>query len=1053
MASWLGALLGEKWCSVRKLILCCFSDEELPKFPSQIAFASCPDELCTAAHSGPRRREAEQTSSWMVHFNTALRSEGTGLRAKVHVFLLICLFFYGMATLHAAEPKKLKVGIYENAPKIFTNNHGEPAGILVDLLDWIARKEGWELEYVACTWAECLEALRSGRLDVMPDVAYTDSRAEHLSFPQVPSLHSWSQVYRQQGIRIREVSDLAGKRIVVLNGSAQTETLAELLNGHRVTATVVHVDSLQEGFESVARGEADVAVANHFFGSVYAAKYGLVDSPIVFQPARLFYAVPKNQHQDVLAALDRHLVTLQSDPDSAYFEIMRTWRPESGIDKIPRNVLWGIAAVFGLLLSSLTTAVYLRRKVFVQTRNLRESEGKLTTILESVGSPIYIKDTEYRYTYVNRAVCDLLGKPVEEILGKRDTDLFEPEIAATFLKGDRKVIEEGARITVEEVGTTDASASRRTFLSTKIPLTGADGRPYALCGISTDITDRKKTEDSLRIAAAVFHSQEAMFVTGQDTRLLDANEAFLRTTGFTEKSLSGKALPVVSADGSRENYWPTIWHEVQQQGKWQGEVCAHRKDETTFPAWLTLTAVRDEQSRATHYVGMLSDITQQRMDQEQITRLAYFDALTGLPNRQLLMDRMRHSLAALRRSTHASALLFIDLDNFKDLNDTRGHEMGDELLRQVGQRIMGCCRESDTVARVGGDEFIVLLDNAGKSEQEAADHVRAVARKILKEIAVPYTVTGMAYRCTCSIGAYTFRTPDVSIEDLMRRGDLAMYEAKRSGRNTVCVFADRMEHEAHRRTALEAQIQEGIDNSQFRLHFQAQFDRHGRIAGGEALLRWEQPGRGLVSPAEFIEVAETTGLILPLGDWIMKKACQQLSSWAESGLTQIPLAINVSARQLRQADFVERTLALFEETHVDPSLLKIELTESMLIEDIEDTIEKMQRLKARGVGFSLDDFGTGYSSLSYLKQLPLDQLKIDQSFVRDVLTDSNDAAIARSIVALGKSLGLSLVAEGVEMQEQHEFLVNVGCDFFQGYLYARPCDEAAFRALILKHNL
>jgi diguanylate cyclase (GGDEF)-like protein/PAS domain S-box-containing protein len=970
------------------------------------------------------------------------------LRFRIHIFLLVCVVLACTARLYAGEPVKLKVGLYENAPKIFTDRDGKPAGLLVELLHEIARAEHWEIQYIHCVWAECLESLRAGGLDLMPDVAYTDARAELFSFPGVPVLHSWSQVYRLPGMSLKGVPDLAEKKITVLRGSSQANVLRSILDGHGIAAKIIPVDSLKEGFKAVAGGQADATVANHFFGALHASEFGLVDAPIVFQPASLFFAAPKNRHPKVLAALDRRLAALQSNPDSVYFEIVRTWRPEAGIYKIPSSVRWGIAVVIGLLLSSLATSIYLRRKVTAHTRDLKESERKLTSILESVESLIYIKDSDYRYTYVNRAVCDLFGRPSEEILGKRDADLLDPETAAVLLEGDRKIIDGGVRITVEEVTGEADDRERRTFLSTKIPLTSTDGQTYALCGISTDITDRKKTEDSLRIAAAVFRSQEGMFVTGQDRRLLNANDAFLKMMGFRPEDLIGKTLPVVTIGDRPLDGWPAIWQQVQQHGQWQGEVWARRKDLTRFPAWLTLTVVRDDKSRTTHYVGTQTDVTEQHAAQHEITRLAYFDPLTGLPNRSLLLERMRHSLTVQRRSAHASALLFIDLDNFKDLNDTRGHETGDNLLRQVGGRILGCCRENDTVARFGGDEFVVLLEDIGLSEQEATAYVRTVGHKILAAIASPFTVNGMAYRCTCSIGAYVYGTPDLTIEDLMRRGDLAMYEAKRAGRNILCLFNERIEHELHRRTSLEAQLQEGLDKDQFRLHFQAQFDVHGRVVGAEALLRWEQPGRGMVSPGEFIEVAEKTGLILPLGDWVMAKACQHLSSWSKSGLPQLPLAVNVSATQLRRPDFVERTLTILEEKKVDPCLLKIELTESMLIEDIEDTISKMRRLKARGVGFSLDDFGTGYSSLSYLKQLPLDQLKIDRSFVRDVLTDANDAAIAKSIVALGKSLDLSLVAEGVELHAQHEFLVAEGCDFFQGYLYARPTDEAGFRALV-----
>lgn len=976
------------------------------------------------------------------------------MRSRIRFLVLACLILATNSAVFAAAKLELKVGIYQNPPKIFTNRDGIPSGILVDMLDKIAVEEGWHVQYIPCQWDACLAALRTGHIDLLPDVAYTDERAHQFAFHQVAALDSWSEVYGRRGVVVKSVQDLAGKRIAVLRGSSQIDALTDLLASHNIRATLLHLHSMEDEFQQVVKENADVAITNNYFGDLKAAQYGLVPTPIIFQPARLFYAAPKGRHADVLAALDRHLAAWQSDPDSMYYEILRKWRPETGLSRVPRAVWLSLAAVVGLLLSSLVTAAVLRRKVNAQTHALKQNEQMLSTILDSVDSLIYIKDASYRYTYVNHAMCELLGKPASSILGKLDVDLFGTATASALRKQDQRVIERGERIIAEEIKEDADSTNHRTFLSAKIPLKRDDGHPYALCGISTDITDRKRTEESLRVAAAVFHSQEGMFVLDPDTCVLDINSAFTRMTGFSVSDLRGKSMPIVKSEGSNEDYWPMIWSDVQRYGRWQGEVWACCKDEDAIPTWLTLTAVHDQNGRTTHYVGTQTDITQRRQAQEQITRLAYYDSLTGLPNRRLLMDRMRHCLSTHRRARHAGALLFIDLDNFKDFNDTRGHEAGDELLLQVSRRILGCCNETDTVARLGGDEFVVLREDAGNSRPVANEHTRSLAHQILSEIARPYTIGDAIHRCTCSIGAEVCVASDASVDDLMKRGDLAMYDAKHSGRNTVRFYQDGLEREINRRTQVEAELREGLDHGRFLLHFQGQFDLHGTMIGAEALVRWQHPTRGLIGPAEFIGIAEDAGLILPLGEWVMKTACRKLAEWSACALSlaRVPLAVNVSTRQMQEPDFVERTLALFDETGVEPSMLKIELTESALIEDIDGTIKKMRRLKDCGVAFALDDFGTGYSSLSYLKQLPLDQLKIDRSFVRDVLTDPSDAAIATSIVAMGKALGLGLIAEGVEMKEQRDFLAALGCHAFQGYLYAKPCDEAAFRHLLLENK-
>jgi diguanylate cyclase (GGDEF)-like protein len=440
---------------------------------------------------------------------------------------------------------------------------------------------------------------------------------------------------------------------------------------------------------------------------------------------------------------------------------------------------------------------------------------------------------------------------------------------------------------------------------------------------------------------------------------------------------------------------------------------------------------------------------ERRSADRQIRKLAFFDQLTSLPNRILLMDRLRQCATSSDRSGSHGAILFIDLDNFKVLNDTLGHDMGDLLLKLVGERLGACLRAVDTVARLGGDEFVVMLTELSADEREAAVQVQAVGSKLVAALSQPYELNGVPYRSTSSIGATLFKGTGTPTDDLLKQADLAMYKAKADGRNAFRFFDPSMLAVMMERTALESDLREAVRGGHLLLHYQAQVVGDGRITGVEALARWPHPRRGMVSPAQFIPLAEETGLILPLGQWVLRTACSQLAAWADRPETaHLTIAVNVSAHQFGQPDFVDQVLATLRETGASPHRLKLELTESLLVANVGQLIEKMSALKAQGVGFSLDDFGTGYSSLAYLKRLPLDQLKIDQSFVRDVLTDPNDASIARTIIALAQSLNLGVIAEGVETAAQRDFLAASGCHSYQGYFFSRPLPLKDFERLL-----
>jgi diguanylate cyclase (GGDEF)-like protein/PAS domain S-box-containing protein len=555
----------------------------------------------------------------------------------------------------------------------------------------------------------------------------------------------------------------------------------------------------------------------------------------------------------------------------------------------------------------------------------------------------------------------------------------------------------------------------------------------------TDVTARRRAEAELRIAAVAFESQEGMFVADAKRVILRINRAFTAITGFAAEEAVGQTTRLVKSDRHDDAFSEAMWESVNRTGAWRGEIWNQQKDGDSSPRWLTLTAVQGSDGEITHYVGTLIDITQRKAHEAEIESLAFYDPLTQLPNRRLLVDRLHQALVECARSQRRGAILFIDLDDFKTLNDTQGHDVGDQLLQQVARRLLTCVRAGDTVARLGGDEFIVMLEDLSGSSQEAASQTEVVGEKILASLAPPYLLAGHEHLCTGSVGAILFGDRRQTVDELLKRADLAMYRAKASGRNTLRFFDPQMQVTVTARAALEADLRRGVREGQFVLHYQPQVDGEGRTTGAEALVRWQHPRRGLVFPAEFIPLAEETRLIESLGQWVLESACGQLSAWsARPETAHLTLSINVSPREFRHPEFVARTLAVIVRAGVHPQKLIFEFTESALPDDLEETIAKMNAMRAHGERFSLDDFGTGYSSLSYLKHLPLDQLKIDQSFVRDVVTDHHDAAFALMITTLGQSLGLTVIAEGVETMEQRDFLAHQGCSAFQGYLFGRP---------------
>ena len=685
---------------------------------------------------------------------------------------------------------------------------------------------------------------------------------------------------------------------------------------------------------------------------------------------------------------------------------------------------------------------------------LKASEERFRRMADASPAMIWITDSDGNPSFVNQTWRNFTGLDNEQALIHQEwLNLIHPD--------DRTAIFESyeMRIAVHLPIVTEYRMRRgfgdwRWILDHGVPMQDTNGDFCGFIGSAIDITERKQAEAEFRIAATAFESQEAMVITDTNAVILRVNKTFCDSTGYSANEVVGQKINFLKSGRHDRKFYAQMWDSILTTGVWQGEIWDKRKNGEIYPKWLTVTAVKDMAGVVTHYVGSHIDITEQKAAEDEIKHLAFFDPLTKLPNRRLLRDRLQQALIGSSRSKRFGAVFFIDLDNFKTLNDTLGHDMGDLLLLEVANRLTACVRSCDTVARLGGDEFVIMLEELGESKSEAAQYAEQIGQKIIALINQPYLLLGHEHHSSPSIGITLFGDNQETVDMLLKQSDIAMYQAKASGRNTLRFFSTSMQAAVTARAAMEDDLHKGLVEKQFSLNYQAQVDKAGSLIGCEALVRWTHPLRASVPPAEFISLAEETGLILPLGQWVLETACEQLAKWADvPEASQLSISVNVSVRQFKQTDFTAQVLSTIKRAGANPKRLKLELTESLLASDLDDIIAKMTALKQHGIGFALDDFGTGYSSLYYLKRLPLDQLKIDQSFVRNILTDLNDAAIAKVIIALSESLGFEVIAEGVETQAQLDFLAANGCNHFQGYLFNRPMPIEQFEAMLKNAGL
>ena len=721
--------------------------------------------------------------------------------------------------------------------------------------------------------------------------------------------------------------------------------------------------------------------------------------------------------------------------------------------------LTGFMAIGLLVLTGHTELV--STQVDKRTLELKRSNLKLAarerqfrTLIQTQSAIVWRADpVTFKFIFVSAEAVSILGYPVKQWLDEHD--FWQNHLHVEDKERVLDVCAQGSLSTKNQNYDQEyrmiAADGHIVWLRDIVTIVVESGVITELYGFMIDITRQKHSEEQLRLAANTFEAQQGIMITDRDGNILRVNKAFTQITGYSAQQVIGQNPRFLRSGRHDQAFFQTYWEQLLTKGKFEGEVWNRRKTGEIYPEWQTVTAVRNEQDEVSHYVSVFSDITEKKDAENKIHNMAFYDPLTNLPNRRLLLDRFDQEIAIARRHKHFGAVLYLDLDHFKILNDSQGHQVGDELLIQVAERLASVLREEDTPARLGGDEFVVLIHANSESLTVAADQALVVAEKIRELLNTPFILNQYQHQIGTSIGIALFPENQEKPEAVLQQADTAMYRSKSSGRNTISFFHSSMQEAADLRLSLEQDLRVAISQGRFILCYHAQMDVQGNMVGAEALIRWEDKIKGRLSPADFIPVAEESNLILSIGKWVLLEACNQIKMWEEEGFCNLPyLSINVSSRQFRQQDFVNQVKYAIDITGIAPNRLGIELTESIMIADIEDTVDKMNALKSIGVTIAVDDFGTGYSSLVYLKQLPLDVLKIDRGFVRDILNDSSDAIIVETIISMAKHLKIKVIAEGVETAEQLSFLEQKGCAMFQGYYFDQPLTAASFAEIYLK---
>jgi len=937
----------------------------------------------------------------------------------------------------------------EYRPIEFFDEQGDYRGLAADYLEVVAGQLKTEFRIVRLdNWDEVVKQGRSRQIDMWSAASPTPQRREFMRFTrpmiEVPAVI----LVRNRVERDLTMEDLKGLKVAVVSGYA----IHDYILDQYPQLTLDPVPDVQTALRKVSFGMVDAVVGDLATVTYYMEQEGITNLRIAGNSGyayRLAFAV-RSDWPELASILDKALANMTPQQQQAILSrwvrvAQPGWRP---------GLQFYLVLSLGLFLLSVVAGVVwnrtLKRLVIERTDQLnnelqerqradaalRRSEEHYRVLFESASDGI-VTFEEGRFTSCNRKMEQILGCPMEQIVGAdpaRFSPRFQPDGSPSILRA-RQLIGAALKGEPQRFEWTHLRADG-SEVETEVSLNRIDnqGAPVLTARIH-DISARKQREEATRLAASVFDgTSEAIVITDRQGTILQVNRAFCDITGFQAQEAIGRTPRLLRSDYHDETFYHQFWEALKVSGSWQGEIWNRRKSGEVHPVWQNISAIRDERGRIVQYISIFSDITDKKMSERRIEHLAHYDVLTDLPNRVLFTERCEHALSRARREGHQLVLMFLDLDRFKHINDSLGHPVGDQLLQQVATRLLRLVREEDTVARLGGDEFVVVLEEVTDSNV-----VPSLAEKLLGAFAEPFSVNGGLLHVSASIGIALYPSDGVDVTTLVRNADAAMYRAKESGRNNYQFYAREMTASAHERVSLENSLRQAVEMNELVLHYHPQYDlANDRLTGVEALVRWQHPEQGLISPDRFIPLAEDTGLILPVGGWVLRQACRQARAWLDAGCHFGRVAVNVSGRQIERGDIVQQVRQVLEETGLPAGLLELEITESFIMQHTEQAIRTLGGLRELGVSLAIDDFGTGYSSLSYLKQLPVNKLKIDRSFIRDIPGGRSDMAITRAVIALGRGLDMRVIAEGVERDEQRRFLHAEVCDEAQGFFYTRP---------------
>ncbi|NVJ51695.1 MAG: EAL domain-containing protein [Gammaproteobacteria bacterium] len=837
--------------------------------------------------------------------------------------LIVASALLGLGALQSAQPQRIvRMGGAPMPPLVFVDHEGEVAGIIPQLVDEMAAEHNWQVEWIIDSWANQLDRLDRGEIDIMSAIGYSEKRAFSFDFSSQSVLSVWGQVYTHPSFKMANFLQVDGRTVGVLNNGISGLRFIELCNRFGVNCLIRHYDSYDEVFAAIENGEVMAGVVNSHYGFVVESKFNVSRSDVMFNPFPVLFASRKGQNADLLGQIDVSLRAWKSDDQSIYYQIANSWTRQDN-QAFPQWLEYTLYGLSGVVTFALLLVFVLRREVNRQTRQLELSEAQLKQIIDIVPHAIFASDASGKIVLANLESTRVFNRTFKELNTLTRTEIMQQQpYLETLLSEDEKIM-------------------------------GLQQREYS-------------------------HETKIELPDGQVSYYQLAKVPFIRKRSNT----------------------PAV-------------------------------------------VSVAIDITEERFASEQMEHMARHDDLTGLPNRTFLVDRLEQSLLLAKRHKRYGAVIFVDLDLFKNINDTLGHTVGDALLQATALRLKKYCRESDTVSRFGGDEFVILLTEIGDSYEQAKLNAKNICEKIRAEVIKEVSIGGHELSISISQGLVFFPFDAENTEQIIKRADLAMYHAKLLGRNKIVTFHPSMEQRINRKEKIKTELKQALKNDQLSVVYQPQFNvKTNSFEGAEALLRWRHPVEDSITPMEFIPLAEETDTIIALGEYVIREACMQLDRWRKMVENRFYITVNLSARQIAYENLVPFIDNILAKTAFDYSQLELEVTESLLMVDMDRAVKVLRKLKDKGIRISLDDFGTGYSSLSYLKKLPLDKLKIDKSFVNDIPGDHDSETIARTIISMASELGLEVVAEGVETKEQVDFFCEQGCYLFQGYYFSEPCDSA-----------